>query len=160
MKTRNALLLLVILLLVGAAILLPPAAAQEPAATAATAAADAESAGASAAPGEEGGGADWLRALMAAGLLGGGATLGWTGHKKMAAIRVEPQPLEVRHSPDYVTKREFSRFQAEVNDSFKGVHARISQNDRCTSEIKGRLDKIDSTQQEILNLLLHRHDEK
>lgn len=105
-------------------------------------------------------GLTWYQVLMVASLLGGGTALGWQGCKKMQAIRVEPQPLEVKQSAEYVNKREFEAYKGEVRDNFKGVHARINNATITLSEMRGKLDKIDNTQQEILNLLLHRHDDK
>lgn len=105
-------------------------------------------------------GLTWYQVLMVASLLGGGTALGWQGCKKMNAIRVEPQPLEVKHSAEYVAKHEFEAYKSEVRDNFKGVHARINNATITLSEMRGKLDKIDNTQQEILNLLLHRHDDK
>lgn len=105
-------------------------------------------------------GLTWYQVLMVASLLGGGTALGWQGCKKMNAIRVEPQPLEVKHSAEYVTKHEFESYKGEVRDGFKGVHARINDSTITLSEMRGKLDKIDNTQQEILKLLLHRHDDK
>ena len=105
-------------------------------------------------------GLTWYQVLMVASLLGGGTALGWQGCKKMNAIRVEPQPLEVKQSAEYVTKHEFESYKGEVRDNFKGVHARINNATITLSEMRGKLDKIDNTQQEILNLLLHRHDDK
>lgn len=105
-------------------------------------------------------GLTWYQVLMVASLLGGGTALGWQGCKKMQAIRVEPQPLEVKQSAEYVTKREFEAYKQEVRDNFKGVHARINNATITLSEMRGKLDKIDNTQQEILSLLLHRHENK
>ena len=105
-------------------------------------------------------GLTWYQVLMMASLLGGGTALGWTGCKKMQAIRVEPQPLEVKQSAEYVSKREFEAYKQEVRDNFKGVHARINNATITLSEMRGKLDKIDNTQQEILSLLLHRHENK
>lgn len=105
-------------------------------------------------------GLTWYQVLMVASLLGGGTALGWQGCKKMNAIRVEPQPLEVKQSAEYVSKREFEAYKGEVRDNFKGVHARINDSTITLSEMRGKLDKIDNTQQEILKLLLHRHDDK
>lgn len=105
-------------------------------------------------------GLTWYQVLMVASLLGGGTALGWQGCKKMQAIRVEPQPLEVKQSAEYVNKREFEAYKQEVRDNFKGVHARINNATITLSEMRGKLDKIDNTQQEILSLLLHRHENK
>lgn len=105
-------------------------------------------------------GLTWYQVLMVASLLGGGTALGWTGCKKMQAIRVEPQPLEVKLGAEYVSKCEFETYKQDVRDNFKGVHARINDATITLSEMRGKLDKIDNTQQEILSLLLHRHENK
>ena len=106
--------------------------------------------------GREDSGLTWYQVAGVLALLGGGGALGWTGCKKMQAIRLEPQPLEVKATPDYVTKREFEEYREEVRENFKGVHARINKNDASTAEIKGQLSVIAANQEKILNILLQR----
>ena len=98
-----------------------------------------------------------MAALLAA--LGGGGALGWQGCKKMQAMRIEPQPLEVRSVRDPATRAELDDFKNEVREDFRRVHARIDKNDQVTAEIRGQLVVIANTQQRILNLLLkQQHD--
>ena len=106
-------------------------------------------------------GLSWGQVILLLTACGGTGTLCWQGSKKLHTMtRIEPQPLEVKQSAEYVTKHEFESYKGEVRDNFKGVHARINNATITLSEMRGKLDKIDNTQQEILNLLLHRHDDK
>lgn len=95
-----------------------------------------------------------IAGLLAA--IGTATTLGWQGHKKMNAIRIEPQPLEVKRIAECATRKELEDFKADVRADFRRVHNRIDNNDSATAEIKGQLAVIAKNQEKILNLLLQR----
>lgn len=95
-----------------------------------------------------------IAGLLAA--IGTATTLGWQGHKKMATIRIEPQPLEVKRISECATRKELEDFKADVREDFRRVHNRIDNNDSATAEIKGQLAVIAKNQEKILNLLLQR----
>lgn len=95
-----------------------------------------------------------IAGLLAA--IGTATTLGWQGHKKMNAIRIEPQPLEVKRIAECATRKELEDFKADVREDFRRVHNRIDNNDSATAEIKGQLAVIAKNQEKILNLLLQR----
>lgn len=95
-----------------------------------------------------------IAGLLAA--IGTATTLGWQGHKKMNAIRIEPQPLEVKRIAECATRKELEDFKADVREDFRRVHKRIDNNDSATAEIKGQLAVIAKNQEKILNLLLQR----
>lgn len=119
----------------------------------------ADEAGAPADPMQEPSGLTWFQVAALLAALGGGGALGWQGCKKMQALRIEPQPLEVRSVRDPATRAELDDFKDEVREDFRRVHARIDKNDQVTAEIRGQLVVIANTQQRILNLLLkQQHD--
>lgn len=107
---------------------------------------------------DEPSGLTWGQVLILLTACGGTGTLCWQGSKKLHTMKIEPQPLEVKATPDYVTKREFEEYREEVRENFKGVHARINKNDASTAEIKGQLSVIAANQEKILNILLQRHE--
>lgn len=94
-----------------------------------------------------------IAGLLAA--IGTATTLGWQGHKKMNAIRIEPQPLEVKMSKDYVTRSEFEDYRKQVGGDFERVHKRLDTVMPAVAEIKGELKHIAQKQTQILNLLLN-----
>lgn len=102
-------------------------------------------------------GLTWGQVIILLTACGGTGTLCWQGSKKLHTMKIEPQPLEVKATPDYVTKREFEEYREEVRENFKGVHARINKNDASTAEIKGQLSVIAANQEKILNILLQRN---
>ena len=53
--------------------------------------------------------------------------------------RIEPQPLEVRESPRYVTREEFERHAADDARDHENIFARLARSDREAGEIKGIL---------------------
>lgn len=101
-------------------------------------------------------GLTWYQVLMVASLLGGGTALGWQGCKKMNAIRVEPQPLEVKQSAEYVSKREFEAYKGEVAKNFDRVHQRLDAVMPAVAEIKGEMHRMAVVQEKILGLFLNR----
>lgn len=104
---------------------------------------------------DEDSGLTWYQVAGVLALLGGGGALGWTGCKKMNAIRVEPQPLEVQMSKDYVTRSEFEEYRKQVGGDFERVHKRLDTVMPAVAEIKGELKQIAQKQTQILNLLLN-----
>lgn len=108
---------------------------------------------------EEDSGLSWQQVMgivMLCGACGGGGML-W---QKARQVKIEPQPLEVKTHPDFVTKHEFDAYKEEVRDNFKGVHARINTTATTLAEMQGKLDMIAANQDKILKLLLHSHDNK
>ncbi len=102
-------------------------------------------------------GLTWYQVAGLLALLGGGGALGWQGCKKMNAIRVEPQPLEVKRMAESATRQELDDFKTEVRADLRRVHNRIDNNDRATAEIKGKLDVIAQNQQKLIDLITQRH---
>lgn len=96
-----------------------------------------------------------IAGLLAA--FGMATTLGWQGHKKMNAIRIEPQPLEVKRIAECATRKELEDFKADVREDIRRIHNRIDSNDRATAEIKGKLDVIAQNQQKLIDLITQRH---
>lgn len=97
-----------------------------------------------------------IAGLLAA--IGTATTLGWQGHKKMNAIRIEPQPLEVKRIAECATRKELEDFKADVREDFRRVHQRIDNSVEDIAEIKGEMKRIAINQEKILDLLLQRHD--
>lgn len=106
---------------------------------------------------DEPSGLTWGQVIILLTACGGTGTLCWQGSKKLHTMKIEPSPLEVKATPDYVTKREFEEYREEVRKNFKGVHSRINMNDSSTAEIKGQLSVIAANQEKILNILLQRN---
>lgn len=97
-----------------------------------------------------------IAGLLAA--IGTATTLGWQGHKKMNAIRIEPQPLEVKRIAECATRKELEDFKADVRADFRRVHQRIDNSVEDIAEIKGEMKRIAINQEKILDILLQRHD--
>lgn len=60
------------------------------------------------------------------------------GRRSMRA-KVEPQPLEVKGAPEYVSKAEFEKHVEANAHDHENLFSRLNRNDRETSEIKGML---------------------
>ncbi len=103
-------------------------------------------------------GLTWYQVAGVLALLGGGGALGWTGCKKLQAIRLEPQPLEVKSIDECATRKELDDFKADVREDFRRVHQRIDNSVEDIAEIKGEMKRIAINQEKILDLLLQRHD--
>lgn len=58
---------------------------------------------------------------------------------RMQKTRIEPQPLEVKGVPQFVTKEEFEKHAAANARDHENLFSRLNRNDRETSEIKGML---------------------
>lgn len=93
-----------------------------------------------------------IAGLLAA--LGTSTALGWQGCKKMNAIRIEPQPLEVAMSKDYVTRSEFEDYRKQVSGEIENVHKRLDNVTPAVAQMQGKLDMIAANQDKILNLLM------
>lgn len=119
----------------------------------------AEEPGTASGPGmHEDSGLTWYQIAGLIAAIGTSTALGWQGCKKMNAIRIEPQPLEVKRIAECATRKELDDFKTEVREDFRRVHNRIDANDRATSEIKGKLDVIAQNQQKLIDLITKRHD--
>lgn len=105
---------------------------------------------------DEDSGLTWYQVAGVLALLGGGGALGWQGCKKMQAIRIEPQPLEVKRIDECATRKELDDFKADVRADFRRVHQRIDERSEDIAEVKGQLAVIAKNQEKILNLLLQR----
>lgn len=118
----------------------------------------AEEPGTASGPGmHEDSGLTWYQVAGLLAAIGGSTALGWQGCKKMNAIRIEPQPLEVKRIAECATRKELEDFKADVREDFRRVHNRIDNNDRATAEIKGKLDVIAQNQQKLIDLITHHH---
>lgn len=58
---------------------------------------------------------------------------------RMQKTRIEPQPLEVKGAPEYVSKAEFEKHVEANAHDHENLFSRLNRNDRETSEIKGML---------------------
>ena len=72
----------------------------------------------------------------------------------MNAIRIEPQPLEVQLSKDYVTRSEFEDYRKQVSSEIENVHKRLDNVTPAVAQMQGKLDMIAANQDKILNLLM------
>lgn len=90
--------------------------------------------------------------VMLCGACGGGGML-W---QKARQVKIEPQPLEVQMSKDYVTRSEFEEYRKQVGGDFERVHKRLDTVMPAVAEIKGELKQIAQKQTQILDLLLNR----
>lgn len=104
---------------------------------------------------EEDSGLTWQQVMgivMLCGACGGGGML-W---QKARQVKIEPQPLEVQLSKDYVTRSEFEEYRKQVGGDFERVHKRLDTVMPAVAEIKGELKQIAQKQTQILDLLLNR----
>ena len=88
--------------------------------------------------------------MLCGGCYGGGAL--W---QKARQVKIEPQPLEVQMSKDYVTRSEFEEYRKQVASDIERVHKRLDTVMPAVAEIKGELKQIAQKQTQILNLLLN-----
>ena len=103
---------------------------------------------------EEDSGLTWQQVMgivMLCGACGGGGML-W---QKARQVKIEPQPLEVQMSKDYVTRSEFEDYRKQVGGEIERVHKRLDTVMPAVAEIKGELKQIAQKQTQILNLLLN-----
>lgn len=103
---------------------------------------------------EEDSGLTWQQVMgivMLCGACGGGGML-W---QKARQVKIEPQPLEVQMSKDYVTRSEFEEYRKQVASDIERVHKRLDTVMPAVAEIKGELKQIAQKQTQILNLLLN-----
>ena len=105
---------------------------------------------------DEDSGLTWYQIAGLLAALGTSTALGWQGCKKMNAIRIEPQPLEVQMSKDYVTRSEFEDYRKQVGGDFERVHKRLDTVMPAVAEIKGEMHRMAVVQEKILELFLNR----
>lgn len=104
---------------------------------------------------EEDSGLSWQQVMgivMLCGACGGGGML-W---QKARQVKIEPQPLEVQMSKDYVTRSEFEDYRKQVGGDFERVHKRLDTVMPAVAEIKGEMHRLAVVQEKILELLLNR----
>ena len=99
-------------------------------------------------------GLTWYQVAGLIAALGTSTALGWRGCKKMNAIRIEPQPLEVQLSKDYVTRSEFEDYRKQVSSEIENVHKRLDNVTPAVAQMQGKLDMIAANQDKILNILM------
>lgn len=118
----------------------------------------AEEPGTASGPGmHEDSGLTWYQIAGLLAAIGTATTLGWQGHKKMNAIRIEPQPLEVKRIAECASRKELDDFKTEVREDFRRVHQRIDNSVEDIAEIKGEMKRLAINQEKILDILLQRH---
>ena len=103
---------------------------------------------------EEASGLTWQQ-VMGIVMLCGGCCGGGVLWQKARQVKIEPQPLEVAMSKDYVTRSEFEDYRKQVGGDFERVHKRLDTVMPAVAEIKGELKQIAQKQTQILNLLLN-----
>lgn len=103
---------------------------------------------------EEDSGLSWQQ-VMGIVMLCGGCCGGGVLWQKARQVKIEPQPLEVAMSKDYVTRSEFEDYRMQVGGDFERVHKRLDTVMPAVAEIKGELKQIAQKQTQILNLLLN-----
>ena len=102
-------------------------------------------------------GLSWGQVILLLTACGGTGTLCWQGSKKLHTMtRIEPQPLEVKQSAEYVTKHEFEIYKGEVAKNFDRVHQRLDAVMPAVAEIKGEMHRMAVVQEKILGLFLNR----
>ena len=104
---------------------------------------------------EEDSGLTWQQ-VMGIVMLCGGCCGGGVLWQKARQVKIEPQPLEVAMSKDYVTRSEFEDYRKQVGGDFERVHKRLDTVMPAVAEIKGELKQIAQKQTQILDLLLNR----
>lgn len=103
---------------------------------------------------EDESGLTWQQ-VMGIVMLCGGCCGGGVLWQKARQVKIEPQPLEVQMSKDYVTRSEFEDYRKQVGTDFERVHKRLDTVMPAVAEIKGELKQIAQKQTQILNLLLN-----
>ncbi len=102
-------------------------------------------------------GLTWYQVAGLLAAIGTSTALGWQGCKKMNAIRIEPQPLEVKRIAECASRKELDDFKTEVREDFRRVHQRIDNSVEDIAEIKGEMKRLAINQEKILDILLQRH---
>ena len=103
---------------------------------------------------EDESGLTWQQ-VMGIVMLCGGCCGGGVLWQKARQVKIEPQPLEVQMSKDYVTRSEFEDYRKQVAGDIERVHKRLDTVMPAVAEIKGELKQIAQKQTQILNLLLN-----
>lgn len=104
---------------------------------------------------EEDSGLTWQQ-VMGIVMLCGGCCGGGVLWQKARQVKIEPQPLEVAMSKDYVTRSEFEDYRKQVASDIERIHKRLDTVMPAVAEIKGELKQIAQKQTQILDLLLNR----
>lgn len=103
---------------------------------------------------EEDSGLTWQQ-VMGIVMLCGGCCGGGVLWQKARQVKIEPQPLEVAMSKDYVTRSEFDEYRKQVALNFDRVHKRLDTVMPAVAEIKGEMHRLAVVQEKILGLLLN-----
>ncbi len=103
---------------------------------------------------EDESGLTWQQ-VMGIVLLGGGCCGGGVLWQKARQVKIEPQPLEVAMSKDYVTRSEFEDYRKQVASDIERVHKRLDTVMPAVAEIKGEMHRLAVVQEKILELLLN-----
>lgn len=61
---------------------------------------------------------------------------------RFAKTRVEPDPINCRRVPEYVTRTEFEKHVEDNEKDHENLFGRLNRNDMATSEINGKLSSI------------------
>ncbi len=83
---------------------------------------------------------DGAQIILGSGAFGAlcGVVTAWI-KARFSRARIEPQPLEVKGAPEYVSKAEFEKHVEANAHDHENLFSRLNRNDRETSEIKGML---------------------
>lgn len=103
---------------------------------------------------EEESGLTWQQ-VMGIVMLCGGCCGGGVLWQRARQVKIEPQPLEVQLSKDYVTRSEFEDYRKQVALNFDRVHKRLDTVMPAVAEIKGEMHRLAVVQEKILGLLLN-----
>lgn len=96
-----------------------------------------------------------LQQVMGIVMLCGGCCGGGVLWQRARQVKIEPQPLEVQLSKDYVTRSEFEDYRKQVALNFDRVHKRLDTVMPAVAEIKGEMHRLAVVQEKILGLLLN-----
>lgn len=85
-------------------------------------------------------------------VLGGGG-LGYV-LKSVMNVKVGPQPFEVKKVADFATKKELAELRRDVTHELQAIDGRIDGISPTLGELKGKLDGVEKTNRQILDILL------
>lgn len=102
---------------------------------------------------EEESGLTWQQ-VMGIVMLCGGCCGGGVLWQKARQVKIEPQPLEVAMSKDYVTRSEFEDYRKQVSGEMENVHKRLDNVTPAVAQMQGKLDMIAANQDKILSILM------
>ncbi len=92
-----------------------------------------------------------IATLIGAGVVSGGVAM----TVKAKPVKVEPQPLVIDKVEKFATKAELHKVAEELGDDLDRLDKRIDQITPTLGELKGKLDSVATSQQQILQLLLN-----